>query len=101
MFRVGFHSHRFAPLAVLGAGFLVAACAADGNQGGAGPAKAVAGNASCQESRKELDRLDARGVPARIEAANQGKKLSASQKADVDHYNRLLAQYLGSRCHLQ
>lgn len=77
---------------------MLAACASDGPPGNQ---QAMAADAkSCASVRSEIDRLDARGVPARIEAANQGKKISASQRAEVDQYNRLLQQYLGSRCHL-
>jgi hypothetical protein len=72
-------------------------CASDNSPSVKG---AVRDNASCRETRRELDRLDARGVPAQIEAANAGKKLSSKQQANVDRYNRLLQVYLGSRCHL-
>jgi len=60
----------------------------------------VRDNGSCKETRRELDRLDAKGVPALTEASAAGKNLSRSQRAEVDRYNRLLNQYLGSRCHL-
>lgn len=77
---------------------MLAACASDSQTGNQ---KAMAADAkSCAQVRSEIDRLDARGVPSRIEAANQGKKLSAGQRAEVDEYNRLLQQYLGGRCHL-
>jgi hypothetical protein len=79
----------------------VAGCASDQPPGEGAPTGTLAGGKTCQETRSELDRLDARGVPARIEAANQGKKLSAAQREEVDHYNNLLQRYLGGRCHLQ
>ena len=50
-------------------------------------------------SGPELDQLDRRGTQAKVEAASQGKKLAAKDKADVDRYNSLLNQYLGARCH--
>ncbi len=65
-----------------------------------GAKSGVRDTASCRETRIELDRLDAKGVPAQMEAANAGKKLSSKQQANVDRYNRLLQVYLGSRCHL-
>lgn len=99
MVKVGYQMRRFAPLAALGVSVLLSACAADGKQDGP-QTTAAADSKSCQDARRELDRLDARGVPSRIEAVNQGKKLSAAQKTEVDHYNRLLQQYLGGRCHL-
>ncbi len=55
---------------------------------------------SCQSIRSELNRLDARGVPAQVERASNGGKLSADQRANVDRYNQLLNQYLGARCHV-
>lgn len=84
-------------LAVLACGLAAAGCASDSD---AGMKTSVRDNGSCMDTRRELDRLDAKGVPSWIEASNAGKKLSGSQKADVDRYNRLLQNYLGSRCHL-
>jgi hypothetical protein len=55
---------------------------------------------SCQSIRGELNRLDSKGVPAQVERASSGGKLSSSQRADVDKYNDLLNQYLGARCHV-
>ena len=55
---------------------------------------------SCQTIRSELNRLDAKGVQPLVEKASNGGKLGAGQQADVDSYNRLLNQYLGSRCHV-
>jgi hypothetical protein len=46
-----------------------------------------------------MNRLVARGVPGKIEAANAGRRLSAKSRAEVDRYNALLGQYLGARCH--
>jgi len=83
---------------------LAAAVAAGGCAGGQEEnAKArVSGTsaASCGALRQQLDKLDSKGVPSRIDAARAGKKLSASQQEDVDLYNRLLGDYLGNRCHL-
>jgi hypothetical protein len=44
--------------------------------------------------------MDKSGVPDLVERQTAGKKLSASQKAQADLYNRLLNQYLGARCHV-
>jgi hypothetical protein len=55
---------------------------------------------SCGSIRGELNRLDSKGVPAQVERASAGSKLSTSQRADVDKYNDLLNQYLGARCHV-
>ena len=51
------------------------------------------------ETHDEMDKLLARGVQPRVEAAQAGRKLPPQQQAEVDQYNRLLAQYLGARCH--
>jgi hypothetical protein len=63
-------------------------------------ARALPAGESCQSIRGELNRLDSRGVPAQVERASSGGKLSASQRSDVDKYNELLNQYLGARCHV-
>ncbi len=55
---------------------------------------------SCQSIRGELNKLDSRGVPAQVEKASNGGKLSTEQRANVDRYNQLLNQYLGARCHV-
>lgn len=75
------------------------ACAGGQGQETTGPRAGRSGQ-SCADLRKELDRLDARGVPSRIDAANAGRKLSSAQQAEVDLYNRLLGDYMGSRCHI-
>jgi hypothetical protein len=89
-------------LALLGAGVaaaLVGGCASGGGPGG--PAKkALAGGETCGSIKAQLNKLDARGVPASVQAQAAGKKISAQQKADADLYNRLLNDYLGARCHV-
>ena len=77
---------------------LLAGCA--GENAAHPPGAVYGGSKSCKESRRQLDRLDAQGVPSLIEASNSGRKLSKSQRGKVDLYNRLLQDYLGSRCHL-
>ena len=89
---------RAALVAAMASAAAVSGCAGDGGAGPGGPG--VNASASCRETRHELDRMDARGVPSLIEASNAGKKLSSRQQGDVDRYNRLLKVYLGSRCHL-
>ena len=72
---------------------LVAGCATEG--GGA-----VGGTENCLAIKAQLNKLDAKGVPAFVEAQSQGRKLAPAQKADADTYNRLLNEYLGARCHV-
>ena len=74
-------------------------CASTGGGGDPGANSLPAGQ-SCQSIRNELNKLDARGVPAQVERVTAGKSVNAAQKADVDKYNTLLSQYLGSRCHV-
>jgi hypothetical protein len=73
---------------------LIAGCATQG----AGPTASLE---SCRAAKEELNKLDAKGVQALVEAQTRGKKLSPAQKADADNYNRLLNDYLGNRCHVQ
>lgn len=79
------------------AGSLQGCAGASGNDPGA---RALPMGESCQSIRGELNRLDSRGVPALVEKASNGGKLSGAQRADADNYNRLLGQYLGARCHV-
>jgi hypothetical protein len=72
---------------------------ASGGNGDPGARPLPAGE-SCGSIRSELNRLDSKGVPAQVERASNGAKLSAGQRADVDKYNELLNQYLGARCHV-
>jgi hypothetical protein len=74
-------------------------CAADNQYGDPGARPLPAGE-SCDSIRHELNRLDSQGVPAQVERASSGGKLSASQRANVDKYNKLLNDYLGARCHV-
>jgi len=78
------------------AALVLAACAASGDPGAA----PLTGGQTCQSIRADLNRLDSKGVPALVERQNAGKKLSKSQKAQADLYNRLLNDYLGARCHV-
>ena len=73
-------------------------CATD-NYGDPGARPLPVGE-SCDSIRHELNRMDSQGVPAQVERANSGGKLSASQRANVDKYNELLNDYLGARCHV-
>lgn len=68
--------------------------------GGDPGAAALPAGETCGSIREQLNKLDRKGAQASVEAANAGKKLSASQRQDADDYNRLLGQYLGSRCHV-
>jgi hypothetical protein len=87
-------------LAVAAALGSLVGCAGEGRDGDPGAMPLAAGQ-SCGSIRQELNRLDAKGTQAKVEAAGQGKKLSPADKADVDRYNSLLNQYLGARCHVQ
>ena len=77
----------------------LAGCAEGGGGYGDPGASPLASGQSCGSIRSELDQLDRKGTQAKVEAASQGKKLAAKDKADVDRYNLLLNQYLGARCH--
>jgi hypothetical protein len=89
---------RFAVLAALGVAVSAGGCASGG---GTGPtSKALASGESCGSIKQQLSRLDAKGVPASVQAQASGKKISGAQKADADLYNRLLNDYLGARCHV-
>lgn len=92
-------SRRLAVLSTVLASVLAAGCAG-GSSGGGESKGALASGRSCQDVRRDLDKMDARGVPSRIEAANSGKKLTPAQREEVDAYNGLLQQYLGARCHM-
>lgn len=71
-----------------------------GGPGGDPGASALPPGETCGSIREQLTKLDRKGVQAYVEAQNAGKKLSPSQKQDADDYNRLLGEYLGSRCHV-
>jgi hypothetical protein len=73
---------------------------AAGTTGGDPGAKPLPPGESCGSIRGELNRLDSRGVPAQVERASGGGKLTPAQRSDVDKYNDLLNQYLGARCHV-
>ena len=86
--------------AVVMATAALGACASgEATSGDPGPRSLPVGQ-SCQSIRQELNRLDSRGVPAKVEAAQSGRKLSSGDRSDVDRYNGLLNSYLGARCHV-
>lgn len=62
-----------------------------------GPQASIA-DSQCVSLRKELNAMDARGVPSWIERKNNGGKLSAQQDAEVSRYNSVLNSYLGGQC---
>lgn len=84
----------------LGAVSLLAGCAAQSAPGGDPGARPLPPGQTCQSLRGELNRLDSRGVPAKVEAVSQGRRVSPADKADADRYNQLLNAYLGARCHV-
>lgn len=87
-------------LLALSAGGLLAGCAAQGAPGGDPGMRALPAGHTCQSVRGELNGLDRRGVPAKVEAVKAGRKVSPQDRADADRYNLLLSYYLGGRCHL-
>ena len=88
-----------ATAAALTAAALGACASGEATTGDPGPRSLPVGQ-NCQSIRQELNRLDARGVPAKVEAAQSGRKLSGADRSDVDRYNGLLNSYLGARCHV-
>jgi hypothetical protein len=91
---------RAARFLAIGAAIAALAGCADGDGYGDPGAMPLASGQTCGSIRQELDALDRKGAQAKVEAASQGKKLAAKDKADVDRYNSLLNQYLGARCHV-
>lgn len=87
-------------VAALAAAAALAGCAAQGAPYGDPGARALPAGQSCQSIRAELNRMDARGVPSKVEASTRGQKLNPQAQADVDRYNQMLNYYLGGRCHV-
>jgi hypothetical protein len=87
-------------MAALAAAAALAGCAAQSAPYGDPGARSLPSGQSCQSIRAELNRMDARGVPSKVEASTRGQKLNAQSQADVDRYNQLLNYYLGARCHV-
>jgi hypothetical protein len=81
-------------------GVALSGCATGNAAGGDPGAMAMPAGHSCQSVRGELNRLDSKGTPSRVEAASRGAKLAPAQQAEVDRYNQLLNMYLGARCHV-
>ena len=82
------------------AGITLALGGCGGAAGGDPGARSLPMGQSCQSIRGELNHLDSKGVPALVERAGNGGKLSPAQRAEADNYNSLLNQYLGARCHV-
>jgi len=76
----------------------IAGCAGPGGGGGIMVAS-IGGN--CASLRKELGRLDARGVPSIIEAKNAGRRVSAKKQRLINRYNAVLDSYLANKCHVK
>jgi len=87
-------------LVVLGTIAALGGCAAEGAVGGDPGARPLPPGMTCDSVRKELSALDARGVHAKVEAVNAGRKVSESDRAVAQRYNTLLSYYLGGRCHV-
>jgi hypothetical protein len=88
--------------AILMAGTVLAmsGCASGNAAGGDPGAIAMPAGSSCQTVRGELNKLDSKGTPSRVEQSTRGGKLAPAQQAEVDRYNYLLNLYLGARCHV-
>ena len=78
----------------------LAGCASNAGPYGDPGAKPMPPGYSCQSVRAELNRLDAKGIRPKVEAAGSGRSIPASARAEVDRYNYLLNVYLGARCHV-
>ena len=81
-------------------GVALSGCASGNAAGGDPGAIAMPAGSSCQSVRGELNKLDSKGTPAKVDAASRGAKLPPAQQAEVDRYNQLLNLYLGARCHV-
>ncbi len=79
---------------------LLGGCAAQGAPGGDPGARPLPAGQSCQSLRAELNKMDSRGIPSKVEAVSAGRKVSPADKADADRYNQTLNHYLGARCHV-
>ena len=79
---------------------LLGGCAAEGKAGGDPGARPLPPGMTCQSVRQELNGLDAKGAPAKVEAVSAGRKVSEGDKAIASRYNQLLNYYLGGRCHV-
>lgn len=79
---------------------LVAGCASEGNGNRDPGARPLPHGESCSSIRAELNRMDSRGVPSKVEAVNAGRRVSDKDRALAERYNTLLNQYLGARCHV-
>ena len=98
---MGLKTTAFKLAAVVLAGVALSGCASGNVASGGDPgAIAMPSGSSCQSVRGELNRLDSKGTPSRVDAASRGAKLPPAQQAEVDRYNQLLNLYLGARCHV-
>jgi hypothetical protein len=79
---------------------LLGGCADEGKAGGDPGPRPMPPGMTCQSVRQELNALDSRGVPAKVEAVSTGRKVSDKDRADAARYNDLLNYYLGGRCHV-
>ncbi|MGE0700638.1 MAG: hypothetical protein AB7O57_16185 [Hyphomicrobiaceae bacterium] len=79
---------------------LLGGCAAEGKAGGDPGPRPMPPGMSCQSVRQELNALDSKGAPAKVEAVSAGRKVSESDRAVATRYNQLLNYYLGGRCHV-
>lgn len=79
---------------------ILGGCAAEGKAGGDPGARPLPPGMTCQSVRQELNGLDAKGAPAKVEAVSAGRKVSEADKAVAARYNLLLNYYLGGRCHV-
>lgn len=85
-------------VAIAAMAIALAACE-DGHSSGDPGAHSLPTGKTCQSIRHELDQMDASGAQPKVERASHGK-VDAATQAVADHYNELLNEYLGARCHV-
>ena len=83
-----------APVSMIAIAASLAGCASHGT----GAKFSDTGSTNCAGLQKDIARMANGGIQGKIEAQQAGHKLSDQAKGQVDQYNALLEQYLGSNC---
>ena len=83
-----------AVVAVIAIAVGAAGCASHGT----GSKFSDTGSTNCAGLQKDIARMANGGIQGKIEAQQAGRKVSEQAKGQIDAYNSLLAQYLGSSC---
>lgn len=84
-------------LAVLG-GIVLAGSLAGCASHSTGSKFADTGATDCAGLQKQIARMAGGGIQGKIEAVQAGRKVSGQARSQIDEYNSLLEQYLGSHC---